>query len=106
MPTLTHIHRRKLISSLAVALVLLGGSFGVAKSAAAPPPERAAPVPALQEHFAHLEVESGEVRNPLEVASWAVARPEGRMVSRHGRARGSRIKVPRLPGAQASHQIS
>jgi hypothetical protein len=94
MPTLTYIHRRKLISSLAVALVLLGSSFGLAKSAAAAPPERPGPVaalvhaesPSIRKHFAELEVDSGEARNPLETFNLATARPQA-AVSVGGRRR-------------------
>jgi hypothetical protein len=89
-------YRRPFIASLAVALVLLGGSLGVAKSAfaAAPshPPaavERVAePTPAperivqleatpIRHHFAELEVDSGEVRSATETASLASARRIG-----------------------------
>lgn len=111
MPTLTHptlnnMTKRKLISSLAVMLALLGGSFGVAKSAAGAVPERPAAVPTLQEHFAHLEVDSGEVRNPIKVFNWATARPAGRTTSRHSGEDGLPIKVPRRPSVQTPHQIS
>lgn len=104
-PTLTNMTYRKSITTLAVALVLLGGSFGVAKSAAAVP-EGAADVPTLQRHFAHLEVESGEVRSPMEVLNWATARPGGRITSRHSREDGAPTRAPRLPSAQTPHQIS
>jgi hypothetical protein len=78
MPSLTYIQRRKFISSLAVALVLLGGSFGLAKTASAAPPGHRETVPTLKirEHFAELEVDSGEVRNPLETLNLATALPE------------------------------
>jgi len=73
-------------------LALLGGSFGVAKSAAAAPPEHHAAVaavvhdaPRIREHFAELEVDSGEVRSPLEARNLATARPQSRSAVGGGR---------------------
>ncbi|HWH20373.1 MAG TPA: hypothetical protein VN671_07565 [Solirubrobacterales bacterium] len=87
-----HAFRRPFVASLAIALVLLGGSFGVAKSASAaapghptaavervvgPTPERLAhaDVPSIRHHFAELEVDSGDVRSAIETANLANAKP-------------------------------
>jgi hypothetical protein len=74
-------YRRPFVASLAIALVLLGGSLGVAKSASVAAPahpavgiERVAAAP-IRHHFAELEVDSGEVRSALETASLASGRP-------------------------------
>jgi hypothetical protein len=84
MNSFTQIHRRPLITCLAVILALLGSSLGVAKSAsAAAPGYRGAAVervvqaePAsIRHHLAHLETESGEVRHPLEILNLATSRP-------------------------------
>jgi hypothetical protein len=99
MNSLRYIHRRPFIACLALTLAILGSSFGVAKSASAAAPERPAAVaalsvraptptadhraetaahaavPTLRHHLAHLEVESGEVRHPLETLNLATARP-------------------------------
>lgn len=84
MTAFTDIHRRPFITCLAVTLALLGSSFGVAKSASAAVPERQGPIatrvihaepPSIRHHLAHLEVESGEVRHPLETLNLATSRP-------------------------------
>jgi hypothetical protein len=105
-PAPTNLTYRKLIATVAVTLALLGGSFGVAKSASAAVPERPAAVPTLQEHFAHLEVDSGEVRTPMKVLNWATARPVGRTTSRHSAEDGAPTSDPRGPSMQTPHQIS
>jgi hypothetical protein len=84
MNSLTQLHRRPSITCLAVTLALLGSSLGVAKSASAAAPghpgarvERVVHAEAspLRHHLGHLEVESGEVRHPLEILNLATARP-------------------------------
>jgi hypothetical protein len=84
MTALTEIHRRPFIACLALTLALLGSSFGVAKAASAAAPERPtaiaahvlhADVPTLRHHLAELEVESGDVRHPLETLNLATSRP-------------------------------
>jgi hypothetical protein len=84
MNSLTDIHRRPFIAAFAVMLALLGSSFGVAKGASAAAPARPvaavervvhAGAPSVRHHLADLEVESGEVRHPLETLNLATSRP-------------------------------
>jgi hypothetical protein len=95
MTAFTDIHRRPSITCLAVTLALLGCSFGVAKSASAAAPAHTAPAvervlgaepPSIRHHLGHLEVESGEVRHPLETLNLATSRP---LDPRHSAAGGS-----------------
>src|ERR1700761_1278538 len=78
MNSLTNNHRRPFITCLAVTLALLGCSLGVAKTASADAPARhagQAEVTNIRHHLGHLEVESGEVRHPLEILNLATSRP-------------------------------
>jgi hypothetical protein len=78
MNTSTSIQRRPCIACLAVTLALLGSSLGVAKTASADAPARhagQAEVTNIRRHLDHLEVESGEVRHPLEILNLATSRP-------------------------------
>jgi hypothetical protein len=87
-------YRRPFVASLAIALALLGGSLGVARSASAAAPERSSaaiervvwPTPervvhaeaaSIRNHLAELEVDSGEVRSATETASLASGRQIG-----------------------------
>jgi hypothetical protein len=93
MSYLPDTHRRPFIAALVIALVLLAGSLGVAKSASTAAPERPAaivervlPPPKrlvhaeaspVRHHFAKLEVDSGEARGAIETASLGSAPESG-----------------------------
>ena len=93
MSYLPDTHRRPFIAALVIALVLLAGSLGVAKSASTvapersaaivervlPPPERLVHAEAspIRHHFVELKVDSGEVRGAIETASLGSGRETG-----------------------------